>query len=155
MFMWVLIKYWLGFILVQWGCYLLHQVLHFDCSLCTIYYILFTLSYIHSNRHRNSEGLTLLRAAKTLSGMWSLNIRGDISTSSKSVFSAQMAWYTGSCLFRICLETDTRGEGWIGLESLVVRGWRIIMQTGAQELTREGTNERVNQSHVPWLPHKK
>lgn len=93
------------------GCYLLHQVLHFDCSLCTIYYILFTLSYIHSNRHRNSEGLTLLRAAKTLSGMWSLNIRGDISTSSKSVFSAQMAWYTGSCLFRIRLETDTRGEG--------------------------------------------
>lgn len=41
---------------------------------------------------RSLKCITLLRAASTLSGMWSLNILGEMSTSSKAVLSAQMAW---------------------------------------------------------------
>lgn len=39
---------------------------------------------------------TFWRASSTLSGIWSLIMVGEISTSPKSALSAQMAWYTGS-----------------------------------------------------------
>jgi hypothetical protein len=48
-------------------------------------------------------GVTLLRALRTLSGMWSWIMTGEMRTSSKSVLLAHTAWYTGSCLFNTCL----------------------------------------------------
>lgn len=41
---------------------------------------------------RAGGSLTLFSAASTLSGMWSCTITGEMSTSSKAVLSAQMAW---------------------------------------------------------------
>ena len=48
----------------------------------------------------------------TVSGMWSCIITGEMSTSSKSLLSAQIAWYTGSRFFNICLARN-KYKQWI------------------------------------------
>lgn len=44
------------------------------------------------NREPPASTLTLFKAANTVSGMWSWIMAGEMSTSSKSMLSTQIAW---------------------------------------------------------------